>query len=332
MDSQISVSVIVPAYNAAATIDKCIESLLAQQTEEPFEILIVDDGSSDDSAERAARHPKVRVLRQQNGGASAARNLGAQEARGSVLCMIDADCEATPGWIEAFARTLEGGADGAKGVLATDQREFMARFTQIEYEDRYDRMSPDRPINFIDTGSAAYRRETFLAAGGFDETIREVEDQELSFRLARQGADLRFVPQAIVYHRHPVTLQSYVRRKFDTGIWKVAVMGIYPERMVSDSHTPPSLKAQVVLLGGILASLFAAPLHRDSLKVSGGLTGLFLASTLPFVLKATRKDPVVGLLSPLMLIVRSVSLGSGAAYGLARFGPAALKAKKERGV
>ena len=75
------------------------------------------------------------------------------------------------------------------------------RFTQLEYEDRYDRMAGVESIDFVDTYSAAYRRDIFLANGGFDRTFptASVEDQEFSFRLTEKGYRLVFVPSAKVY-------------------------------------------------------------------------------------------------------------------------------------
>jgi hypothetical protein len=309
------VSVIIPAYNASKTIGACIESLLVQETREGFEIIVVDDGSSDDTAEVAERYPKVRVLRQVNSGAGPARNLAARNAKGWILCLIDADCVATHHWLDALVATIRCGADGAKGVYRSSQPELVARFTQIEYEDRYDRMDPQRPINFVDTSSAAYRRDLFLQAGGFENGIHAVEDQELSFRLAKGGHDLRFVPEAAVYHLHRPTLVGYIRRKFDIGRWKVPVHVRHPERLVSDSHTPPSLRAQVAIVGGLALSLVFTPLRPSLLRIWPPLMAVFMATAVPFIIKAARKDPLVALISPAMLLVRAGSLAAGVGYG-----------------
>ena len=316
---RLEVSVIIPAYNAASTIAGCIKSVLAQSTSEKFEILVVDDGSTDDTALIAMRYPKVRVLRQENAGASAARNLGAREARGWILCFIDADCTATPHWMDSLAQAIRGGADGAKGTLLTSQPEAVARFTQIEYEDRYDRMLARPRIDFIDMGSAAYRRDVVLGIGegGFDTSYpgASVEDQEFSFRLAKLGCDLRFVPEATVYHRHPTTLRAYVRRKFNIGRWKVMVHARHPERVISDSHTPPSLKAQLLLFWGLVVALLLSPVRPGAARLSTWLLATFAASGVLFVRKAMRKDYRIALISPFMLLVRAASLGAGLIVG-----------------
>ena len=315
-------SVIVPAHNAAQTIEGCIEALLKQSVpREEYEVIIVDDGSTDSTATRA-RSYGVRVLTQPRRGPAAARNLGASQAKGAILLFTDADCAPTRTWIEEMTRPFaDPEVVGVKGTYLTRQKELMARLVQIEYEEKYDRMARQERIDFVDTYSAGYRRDIFLANSGFDTTFptASVEDQELSFRLARKGYQMVFAPTARVVHRHDASLEEYVRRKFNIGYWKALLTQWHPERLVRDSHTPQILKLQMILVGLAALSLLAAPVWPRSLWMAAGLAGLFLASTLPFVAKAARKDPVVAIVSPFLLAVRAASLGAGFALGKARF-------------
>jgi glycosyltransferase involved in cell wall biosynthesis len=321
------VSVIVPAYNAEGTLDCCLHAL-EQQTvpRESYEILVVDDGSSDGTRARAEAHPGVRVLAQANAGPAAARNLGVQHAHGEIVLFTDADCEPAPDWIERMLAPLHGdkalhndGIVGMKGSYLTRQREVVARFAQLEYEDKYDRMAREPYIDFVDTYAAGYRRNVFLANGGFDPAfpVASVEDQEFSFRLARQGYRMVFVPEARVYHwGHPRSLAAYWQRKFQIGFWKVVVHKRHPDKLWRDSHTPQVLKAQVVLagLGGLVlcGGFFWPPLWWGV-----GILGIvFLLTTLPFAWKAWRKDVPVAIVSPGLLLVRALALGTGFATGL----------------
>ena len=320
------VSVVVPAYNAEGTVGACLRAVLAQQDiDEPCEIILVDDGSIDRTAEVAERFgPRVKVLRQANRGAGAARNTGVAAAQGEIVLFTDADCEPAPGWAAALVGAIRAGADGAKGTYRTRQRSLTARFVQAEYESKYRRMAGMERIDFVDTYSAAYRRELLVRSGGFDEGIRNVEDQELSFRLAGAGADLRFVPHAVVYHRHADSPGAYLRKKFLIGYWKVAVLARHPGRAVTDSHTPQSVKAQMGLLamagGSLVLSVLPGCMGRAARALGIASAGGFVASTLPFAARVAVTDPALAAVTPAMMVLRAAGLTAGMAAGVARFG------------
>lgn len=335
-------SVVVPVHNGAETIESCLVALLHQSlAEDEYEIIAVDDGSTDGTRELVKSFVQpahgggqsVILLSQPHSGPAAARNLGAREASGDILLFTDADCAPTRNWVEQMIKAFADPAVvGVKGTYLTRQKELVARFVQIEYEDKYDRMVGQERIDFVDTYSAGYRRDIFLANGGFDTTFptASVEDQELSFRLARKGYKMVFAPQARVYHRHDVSLGEYARRKFNIGYWKALLTQWHPERLVRDSHTPQTLKLQIILLGLGALSLLAAPLWPGFLRLAGGMAVLFLGSTFAFVAKAATKDPAVAIVSRFLLALRATSLGLGFALGKARF--AAARKKDTRGL
>jgi len=328
------ISVIIPAYNAGQTIDRCLDALALQTvSQDSYEIVVVDDDSSDDTRVRVQAHGGVQLLTQHHAGPAAARNLGVERAVGEIVLFTDADCAPAQDWIERMIAPLRSAAEdldttsivGVKGVYRTAQRELVARFVQLEYEDKYDHMARQGSIDFIDTYSAGYRRDVFLANGGFDSSfpVASVEDQEFSFRLAERGYSMVFVPEAVVTHcGHPRTLCAYWRRKFKIGYWKVQVHARHPGKLVRDSHTPQSLRAQILLVGllgiCVLGGLFWPPL-RWGIGISGAA---FLLTALPFVRKAWRQDRPVAAVAPFLLFVRSLALGTGFAAGLvARGGP-----------
>ncbi len=315
------ISVIVPAYQAEATIDRCLEALADQTTaQDAYEVLLVDDGSTDGTCARVKTHAGIRLLTQPNAGPASARNLGVQHARGKLVLFTDADCEPAPDWIEQMAAPFQREEiAGAKGAYLSRQTELVARFVQMEYEEKYDSMARERYIDFVDTYAAGYWRDIFLDHGGFDPVflVASVEDQEFSFRLARQGYKMVFVPEARVYHwGHAPNLGTYLKRKFRIGYWKILVTRRYPNKIARDSHTPQVLKLQILLVGFGLACLVASPLWTS--LIWGGLAaGLaFSLTTLPFVLKAWRKDRLVAIISPGLLLGRALSLGVGLAVGL----------------
>ena len=321
----------VPAFNAVGTLEECLTALLSQTVpRSSYEIIVVDDGSLDATSDVATLYSDqgVRLVRQQNQGAAGARNTGVTHAQGALLLFTDSDCAPRPDWIERMAAAFDDcDVVGAKGTYLTRQRTPIARFVQIEYEDRYDRMRGQERIDFVDTYSAGYRRDVFLQNGGFDVSARFLEDQEFSFRLAEKGYKLVFVPEAQVFHRHDQDVVEYVERKYNIGVWKARVMQRHPGRLANDSHTPPVLKLQILLLlvavPFLLAGLVMWQLRMPWWQAiaGAGLTAFlaFLASGLPFVLKAWRKDRVVALIAPFMLAVRALALGTGYAIGSLRF-------------
>ena len=312
------ISVIIPAYNAEATLGRCL-AMLKKQTQPPTEIIVVDDGSTDGTADLARRY-SVLLISQANAGPAAARNAGARAACGDLLLFTDADCAPAPDWVDHMAAPfVDPTIAGAKGVYHTTQLEPVARFVQIEYEDRYDRMHGQDCIDFVDTYSAAYRRDLFLQAGGFDTTFptASVEDQEFSFRFAQAGHRLVFAPNARVDHIHDRTLGEYARRKFWIGHWKALVTRRHPSKLVRDSHTPQTLKVQMGLAGASCALLALGVFLRRARLTLWGLNcwAAFGLTTLPFVRKAWPKDQNVALLAPFLLFVRAWALGVGFGLG-----------------
>lgn len=329
----LSYSIVVPVYNGALTIVRCLDALAAQTVApECYEIIVVDDGSTDGTAEligdwRVAHpHINLRLLCQANGGPAAARNHGAETARAPLLLFTDADCAPVRAWIAVISAPFQDPeVIGVKGAYLTAQSSLVSRFVQAEYEDRYDRMCDQPQIDFIDTYSAAYRRSVFVENRGFDPALRICEDQEFSFRLAQKGYRLVFAPAARVSHLHDGNLREYFHRKYSIGFWKALMIRWHPERMVQDSHTPQVLKVQIVLLAatfGLIAlallGLAWAPLSWAWAGV-GAASLLFLATTLPFTLKLARGSPALALIGPGMLVVRALALGSGYLNGTIHF-------------
>jgi len=309
---------------------------LARQTviAHRFEVIVVDDGSTDGTGavvEAWIAQSGMgcwRVVSQPNAGPAAARNYGAMLAKAPLLLFTDADCAPGPHWVETLLAVFEqSDVMGAKGTYLTDQTGLTPRFVQAEYEDRYERMLGSERIDFVDTYSAAYRRDIFLENGGFSTvfTTASVEDQEFSFRLASKGYRLVFVPKAQVKHIHDTSLTEYFRRKYFIGFWKSLLTRWHPERMVQDSHTPPVLKVQMflwaILLGLLPVVLLGAvwPLLMPVWWLESGVLVIFLLSTLPFVGKLARHSWRLALVGPLLLTIRSLALGLGYVVGTIRF-------------
>ncbi len=317
------VSIVVPAYNAEKPIVSCLEALLRQNfPPQDLEIIVVNDGSTDGTMALIGQFP-VRSLFQTNQGPAAARNRGAAAAQGEFLLFTDADCVPEPGWTAAMiAPFRDSRVVAVKGAYRTRQTALVARFAQIEFEERFAMLASLASIDMVDTYAAAYRREIFLQLHGFDTRfpVANNEDTELSYRMAAHGMKMVFAPQAIVYHlRHPDSLARYARLKFSRGYWRMIVYKQYPGKMLHDSYTPQSLKLQIFL---VYACLLLCPwllLWPVALipVILFTLLG-FALSVVPFTKVAWRRDPPVGLCAPVLLAVRAGALGAGAILGALR--------------
>jgi len=333
----IKYSVVVPAYNAERTVGRCLEALAAQSIpQEDYEVLVIDDGSTDGTARVVESFSNKLTLRfegQPNSGPAAARNRGARAAEGEIILFTDSDCVPTQNWIEEMVRPFEDpDVAGAKGAYRTEQKELTARFAQIEFEERFEILRKLDSIDMVDTYSAAYRAEVFHGANGFDESfpVANNEDTDLSYRLVKAGHRLVFNESAVVYHlNHPNSLWRYARLKFWRGYWRMLVYRRFPNMMLQDTYTPKTLKLQVLTLLGtaglLLLAVLAAlltPLSAYSFLPAGLMLAAFLVFALPFSLFAFRREPTVGVLSPVLLAVRGLSIGSGVAcYYLGRLLP-----------
>lgn len=324
MDSQIEprlTSVIIPTFNGAARIGTCLEALLAQSGQHQTEILVVNDGSADNTAEVVRAYSNVRLINQANAGPAAARNRGAAAASGEFLLFTDDDCVPSRDWLGAMLKPFaDSEVVGAKGSYRTQQKSIVARFVQIEYEDRYRKMGRFRDIDFVDTYSAGFRRNAFLEMAGYDTAfpVACAEDADLSYRMSGRGWKMRFAPEAVVYHTHPATLVDYLKKKYKFAFWRVHAVRKNPGKAVQDSHTPQVMKLQLLFAPALLVSaIFDLTQHTSGL-LSLAVVVAFLISTLPFAVRAIAKDPIVGLLSPLFLAARACAQFAGVAAGLLR--------------
>ena len=319
------VSVIVPVYNNQESIKKCIEALLRQDyPKSNYEVIVVNDGSSDGTADVVTAYP-VRYISQKNQGPAAARNRGAGEATGDIILFTDSDCVPDPDWIMEMVKPFAvPDVVAVKGAYKTSQRALTARFAQIEFEERFNMLKKAESIDMVDTYSAGFRKGIFLEMKGFDTSfpVANNEDTELSYRMSRLGFRMVFNPDAIVYHlNHPDSIKRYARLKFWRGYWRMVVYKRFPDKMIKDTYTPQTLKLQIlsmfVVFAGLLLALFF-PVAGIFLILLASLS--FLVLSVPFIMLALSKDPVVGLFTPFFLVVRAVPIGIGVLWGIARSG------------
>lgn len=318
------VTVIIPALNAADTLEPCLEALAAQGVPGPEAALLVIDDRSSDGTDRVAARAGAAVLRGPGTGPSAARNTGMRASSTEVVVFLDADTVPAPGWLRQMTRAFSDPLVVAvKGCYKTEQRSPLARFTQLEFEWKYQRLARARRVDYVDTGTAAFRRDALLGAGGFDESLRTSEDVELAYRLAAGGGRIVFNPDAVVLHRHTEAIGPYLIKKLRGALTRTLVYRRHPDKAMGDAYTPPLMGAQIALSGATTAAA-AAQFGGLPATVWVGALGAFVATTLPVIRQALRLDPAIAPLVPALLFVRAFAQGLGMSAALTQLASARL--------
>ena len=217
-DSKPLVSVIVPTYNSARTIERCLSALARQETEHPFEVLVVDSGQ-DATCEIAARTlHEVRTIRLSTRAiAPVARNVGAREARGQILAFIDSDAYADPTWIENGVSAVATGYDLICGSIANaNPGSAVARAEELVMFNEFLPELPGRPSWFALSGNMVLPRRSFERFGPFV-AVRAAEDVVFSRRLLAAGGRVLFYPRLLVSHDNRTRMRPYLRNQFIVG-------------------------------------------------------------------------------------------------------------------
>lgn len=205
------VSVVVTVRNEGRNLAPLLESLLLQEA--PFEVLVVDSNSEDDTLAIArayeARHPGVVRVLEHGGTRGESRNFGVQQARGEHVAFIDGDCVATPGWLAALRTALQRVeiASGETQQVGWSPFETLAR-VELKHKG-YDVTAPSCNL--------AYRRAVFEEVGGFDAWFRTAEDIDLNYRAVDRGHTLAHVPEALVFHKTRSTIFGFLKQAFWNG-------------------------------------------------------------------------------------------------------------------
>ncbi|MDN4481751.1 glycosyltransferase [Demequina muriae] len=210
------VSVILPAYNAAATLPAQLGALAAQQGAPSFELIVSDNGSDDLTAAVAREHrslfPSLTVIDSSaRRGPSAARNAGAAHARAPMLAFCDADDVASPGWLASLVRAMQT-ADAVAGAFE-HRRLNPPRARAVSWNtDVPIRLAswPDLPAGA--SSNLAITAEAFRALGGFDEDLGTCEDIDLCWRAQLAGYRLDFALDAVVHERKRSGLRATYRQ------------------------------------------------------------------------------------------------------------------------
>jgi len=256
---KVDISVIVPTYRRPHLVKRCLEALLAQQVEVPFEIIIVIDGPTEEI--ELPSHSKlddVRIITMgKNSGPASARNHGFRHAQGELIVFTDDDCiphnEFLSSYWRAYARTQ------TSNVAFTGKVKVPLNGEPSDYERNIKQLES---AEFI-TANCAVTRNAFTKVGGFDETYTMAwrEDSDLHFSLLDHGVPVMHVPQAVVHHpvreaKWNVSLQSEKKNMFNALLYKKFPLQ-YQSRI--RSKPPLSYYVMITLLPIALIATFMIP-------------------------------------------------------------------------
>lgn len=253
-------SVVMPVYNAEATLAECLTRLCSSSFTD-FEIVLVDDGSTDQSRAIAANFPLRVVPTAGRIGPAAARNLGARAAEGEVIFFLDSDVMVRPDTLSRVVGAFERGEiEGVVGVQAADMRhrDLVSQYKNLWMRWTYCRRRGDVPLFY--TTAAAIRREAFLRAGGFDQgyATPNVEDTAFGQKLARLGIRVRIDPELEVEHVKRYSLLSLLKTDFMRAVSLTRLKLRHPGDLAQNNTSVPASYMASVPLSGVAIVLLVA--------------------------------------------------------------------------
>ena len=249
------VSVVIPVKDRPDDLRNCLTSLAAlDYPKEKLEIIVVDDGSTDDTPQVALKLGATLVASGAIGGGPAvARNKGAAVAKGAILAFIDSDCTASEQWLRellpAFSEpgvaAVGGYVDGMHAAAPLDRYE--AVMSSLNLGRRAMSGGAGEDTFYLPSCNLLLRRDVFVAAGGFRSELQVGEDVDLTWRLRDGAWTIVYLPQGTVCHAHRSRLWPFMKRRFDYGTSEGLLQRLHPVRG-KKMLLPPMLTAPLALL------------------------------------------------------------------------------------
>jgi len=318
----LKVSVIIPTYNRKDELEKLLHSL-NNQTLPPsqFEIIIVDDGSSDGTEEWLMKHKdqysiEIFLYAQVHEGTGAARNLGMEKARGDIFAFIDTDCVAHPEWLEHLMKPFHAekvGAVGGSEVINDKDPLLMRCFHYLMTSPlttgglrgkRGRRLAHFYPRGF----SMAISRKAYYSTKKFRKIFHAyADDIELSYLIKRKGYDLIYQDSAKVYHRRRSTLIQFVKQTFHMGKARITLARLHPSSL-EPLHTLPAFSILFLFLLIPLSICWPPVLIILELYLGLGVLYLIIVA-IDSALKLNSLKTFF--LTPLLFILQQGAYGSG---------------------
>ncbi len=312
------ISIITPTYNRADELVHLYESLKKQTVDlKLFEFIISDDGSTDITQSMVEEWQfnspfKIKFISQKNQGPGAARNHGLDIAEGELILFIDSDCEAHPDWIQTiYEEYLNdsfdacGGPDGSKDDFTILQKAIDFAMTSFITTGGMRGHSEKMMAKFFPrTHNMGIKRSIYEKVGGFGD-LRHGQDIELSNRIRKSGARIKFLINAVVYHRRRTSIKQFFKQVFNWGVARINLGKIDPA-MLEPIHFLPSL-----------ATLFGFSIVGTAIYLDFPLDQLFLLIFIPLGLLslfgAVKKNDL-RIFPYLLVVIPSQIIGYGIGF------------------
>jgi glycosyltransferase involved in cell wall biosynthesis len=268
------VSVVVCAYDAERTIDRCLASLAALNYPD-YEVIVVNDGSRDRTLEIAQQHGFCRIVSQPNKGLSVARNVGAKAATGEIVAYTDSDCVADPDWLNYLVAKMEASGLAVCGGpnFPPPEDSLVPAAVAVAPGGPTHVLLSDEIAEHIAGCNMAFRREALMRLGGFDPIFRAAgDDVDICWRFQDAGYVIGFSPAAVVWHFRRNTVRAYCNQQRGYGKAEALVYSKHPLRF--------NQFGQAKWLGRIYGDLSAALLLSRRPIVYSGVFGRGLFQTL----------------------------------------------------